>query len=402
MGYLDDNTDVVTNHNVYILGAGFSKNAGLPLLSGFLNEMRSSVNWLKKEERLELTATREVLLFRKRAASAALRVNLNVENIEDLFSLAAASGEEAAAENISTAIAATIEYSRSHAQTLGPMEVAAKADFPIPQSWAKTGGDEYKTRFEVQLYDQYAGLLNGDLCDHQDYMDNTVISFNYDTILEDALLRIGVPIDYGFQKDWVEYDEGWQSAQTKNKQLKLLKIHGSINWFQHKRELQNLTVYKTYNDGYTKGRVALIPPTWRKDFSGPLSDVWRGAIHALREATRIIFIGFSFPDTDAHIKYLLAAGLQENISLRNIYCINPSPGVKDNFLKIIKRDLEDQKIAMFCPIYTSQLINRFARQTDSYPARFNRPISNGVSITPFTLSGEESQDGERPWNEMFP
>ena len=400
MGYLDDDTDVVTNHNVYILGAGFSKNAGLPLLSGFLNEMRSSVNWLKKNERPELRATRGVLLFRKRAASAALRVNLNVENIEDLFSLAAASGKEADAENISTAIAATIEYSRTHAPNLRPMEVTAADDFPTPPSWTKTGGDEHKTRFEVQLYDLYAGLLNGDLCAPQDYMANTVISFNYDTILEDALLRIGVPIDYGFQKDSVEYDEGWEKAQTKNQQLRVLKIHGSINWFQRERELQNLTVYRSYNDGYTKGKVVLIPPTWRKDFSGPLSDVWRGAIHALREATRIIFLGFSFPDTDAHIKYLLAAGLQENISLRNIYCINPSPEVKDNYLKIIKRDLEDQKIATFCPIYTSQLINRFARQQDSYPARFNRPMSQGISIAPFTLSGEEGQEGERPWNEL--
>src|SRR5882724_4713804 len=132
MGYLDDENDVVTNHNVYILGAGFSKNAGLPLLSDFLNEMRSSVNWLKKQNRPELKLTRDVLLFRKRAASAALRVNLNVENIEDLFSLAAASGEQADAENISTAIAATIEYSRSHAQIHRPMDVAAAADFPVP------------------------------------------------------------------------------------------------------------------------------------------------------------------------------------------------------------------------------------------------------------------------------
>src|SRR5688572_18577411 len=108
MSRLDDETEVFTNHNVYVLGAGFSKNAGLPILKDFLNEMRSSVNWLKQEGRPELTATRDVLLFRKSAASAALRVNMNVENIEDLFSLAAASGEESDANNVSNAIAATI------------------------------------------------------------------------------------------------------------------------------------------------------------------------------------------------------------------------------------------------------------------------------------------------------
>src|SRR5258705_4363446 len=95
MGRLRDeqNTKVFTNHNVYVLGAGFSVDAGIPVLNDFLYETRGSLNWLKRHDRSdELNATREVLLFRKEAASAALRVNLNVENIEDLFSLAEASG----------------------------------------------------------------------------------------------------------------------------------------------------------------------------------------------------------------------------------------------------------------------------------------------------------------------
>lgn len=116
MSHLDDDTDVFTNHNVYILGAGFSKNAGMPVIKDFLNEMRTSLNWLKQEHRAEAAATKEVLLFRKHAASAALRVDLNVENIEDLFSLAAALGQEDLTENISAAIAATIECCRQHKQ----------------------------------------------------------------------------------------------------------------------------------------------------------------------------------------------------------------------------------------------------------------------------------------------
>ena len=129
--------------------AGFSKNAGMPLLKDFLNEMRSSVNWLKAGRRSELEATREVLLFRKSAASAALRVNMNVENIEDLFSLAAASGEESAADNISTAIAATIEYCRQQAEQPSILDVVVSTNSPVPTSWKKTNeGDERKTKFD--------------------------------------------------------------------------------------------------------------------------------------------------------------------------------------------------------------------------------------------------------------
>lgn len=399
MSHLDDETDVFTNHNVYVLGAGFSKNAGLPVLKDFLNEMRSSVNWLKKEERPELTATRDVLLFRKSAASAALRVNMNVENIEDLFSLAAASGEESNANNVSNAIAATIEYCRQRAMRPQTLNVTVTSNTPVPSSWNKTNeGDETKQRYTAELYDLYAGFLSGDLCEDSQYMKNTVISFNYDTLLEDSLLNIGVPVDYGFGRVNVAYDESWTEMQGVKKKLTVLKIHGSVNWFINDRELGDLTVYRSYNDGYSKDgdpyyRVIIVPPTWRKDFSGPLIDVWRRAIMALRTATRIIFLGFSFPDTDSHIKYLLAAGLQENISLRNIYCANPDISVKDSFFRIMKQDLERQKIAEFLPIYTSNLLNSFARQYHSYAAHFNRPLSNKFSIDQFTLPGEERAFG---------
>jgi len=71
----EDDTEVCTDNNVYILGAGFSAAAGIPVLNNFLYDMRSSVSWLLANNRLdELSAVREVLNFRKRAASAALRV----------------------------------------------------------------------------------------------------------------------------------------------------------------------------------------------------------------------------------------------------------------------------------------------------------------------------------------
>src|SRR5258708_2792398 len=102
-----------TNHNVYILGAGFSADAGLPVLGEFLSKMRGAVEWLSSEPRrqTEFEAVKEVFRFRKEASGAALRVNLNIENIEDLFSLAAASGRYPLSQSVSTAIAATLDYS---------------------------------------------------------------------------------------------------------------------------------------------------------------------------------------------------------------------------------------------------------------------------------------------------
>jgi hypothetical protein len=82
---------IFSDHNVYILGAGFSADAGIPVIKHFLNVMRDSLNFLRDQGReWERKAVEDVLVFRKEAASAALRVKLNIENIEDLFSLAAA------------------------------------------------------------------------------------------------------------------------------------------------------------------------------------------------------------------------------------------------------------------------------------------------------------------------
>src|SRR6266436_1423071 len=79
------------DHNVYILGAGFSFEAGLPLINNFLVRMRDSHEWLKAQGRLaEADAVQKVLEFRLKAASAAYYVNLDLENIEELFSLASA------------------------------------------------------------------------------------------------------------------------------------------------------------------------------------------------------------------------------------------------------------------------------------------------------------------------
>src|SRR6266850_1358348 len=154
-------TEVFTDNNVYILGAGFSAAAGIPVLNNFLYDMRSSVSWLSANKRLdELSAVREVLNFRKRAASAALRVNLNVENIEDLFSLAAASGQYPLADSVSTAIAATVAYART-TRNQPDIFVSIKHGVHTSDNWELRVPADEVNKYMVPLYDLYAGLLSG-------------------------------------------------------------------------------------------------------------------------------------------------------------------------------------------------------------------------------------------------
>src|SRR5439155_23630500 len=72
------------DNNVYILGAGFSAEAGLPVISSFLARMRDAVDWLDTYDRVtEREAIERVLEFRHESAAAGYRINIDLDNIED-------------------------------------------------------------------------------------------------------------------------------------------------------------------------------------------------------------------------------------------------------------------------------------------------------------------------------
>jgi hypothetical protein len=169
----------------------------------------------------------------------------------------------------------------------------------------------------------------------------------------------------------------------------VLKLHGSVNWYApglDQREdvlatlakdgltlegepvseaegtsfvnrvsaaLQRVTVYDSYDclkREVKDGIPFLVPPTWSKTLSAPLTNVWREAVKALRTATRIIIMGYSIPPTDLHFKYLIAAGLQENISLRKIFFVNS--GLADQSSD--KQQLEERLFRLFRPEHFDQ------------------------------------------------
>ena len=47
----DQVSKAYNDHNVYILGAGFAQEAGLPLIKDFMNQMRDAAAWLEEHPR---------------------------------------------------------------------------------------------------------------------------------------------------------------------------------------------------------------------------------------------------------------------------------------------------------------------------------------------------------------
>ena len=331
--------ELENDHSVYILGAGFSCDAGLPTMVPFLQRMRDAHPWLLAQGRTREAAVIEsVLDFRLKAASAAYRVPLDVENVEHLFSLASARGEEEWAANVSLAIAATLDFAEKSAEPrYMRLENTNPPRIKIPSHWVEKQASP--PICFAPLYDFICGVLVGGY-PPSEYRRTTFVSFNYDTVVEKALENLGVRYTYGFSRGPggdANFNGGTRSEPRGEPEcVELFKLHGSVNWGLKAGPGRPLTLYRDYDSlraavdsDDAKPAPVLLPPTWRKDFQGALSKVWDQAVEALRTATRVVILGFSMPETDLHFRYLIAAGLQDNISLREIVVGNPAPDAAD-------------------------------------------------------------------------
>jgi hypothetical protein len=352
------------DHNVFILGAGFSAEAGIPLISGFLNHMRDSVAWLQDHGRTdEADAIGRVLAFRLAAASAAYRVPLDIENIEELFSLASASEGDALTKDVTLGIAATLDYALTAATPKTCEVIVDPSGWNAPKSWVRPAPPSLdagspKQDYRCPLYEFYAGLIAGFFNERRAGAANTIVSFNYDLLVEDALLGLGIPFGYGFKKQTVGCDSTAHCAQggQASAALPVLKLHGSLNWAIPGTRGGKMTVFGNYADVRAKALTpVLVPPTWRKVFNGQLGNVWDAAVRELASATRIIILGFSMPATDVHFKYLLAAGLKNNISLRQILFVNPvATKLAERVVQVLRQDQIDSRVVTLVDATTAQ------------------------------------------------
>ena len=152
----------------------------------------------------------------------------------------------------------------------------------------------------------------------QGLLDRTIfISTNYDLVIDDAL---GWQIDYGVEFSGPGPNPFGSQGAAAAPAVKLLKLHGSLNWlycpvcnnlnsYESKAVLSLMSEGKPTNQcGFCRSVMSpvIVPPTFYKDMSRVfLSSIWNKTENALREVNHVIFCGYSLPDADMHIKYLL-------------------------------------------------------------------------------------------------
>lgn len=146
-------------------------------------------------------------------------------------------------------------------------------------------GFEGIRRLTSFCYDPHPKLMN-------------VVSTNYDRILEYVWGYYGFHFTDGFdQHELSEFDEN----NFKEKEIiNLLKVHGSLNWFDVDHEVRKLSTDFGYDP-------VMIPPgknKYRTTHNSPYRELMQKSDDAIKKAPSFLVVGFGF--NDEHITPLVS------------------------------------------------------------------------------------------------
>lgn len=159
----------------------------------------------------------------------------------------------------------------------------------------------------------------------------TILTFNYDTLIEHAVSTLPLHPDgvfgwhlYQVPIHWAAAREGWALlAGERPTTFGLLKLHGSLNWwYSGPGSPPGDTVHGTNmkpkwghgpdsdEDLAVTDKVRLVvPPTLQKEpfyENSILRAQWRMARERLATADRVVLMGYSLPPTDLTSRLLLS------------------------------------------------------------------------------------------------
>lgn len=353
---------------VLFLGAGFSKDAGLPTISEFGDESSDQLSRLKsphnkRKSTQYLTEAGGIFVkFQGHCEKAKRFINLDTNNMEEIFCIAEVlkeakindldlDGKDIPGEDLYTKIKIWLWKIYQQCPPLNPAKKISKETIEAYDSFI----DYLKNR-------RLAGRL-------------TVLTTNYDLIFEYFAWKGGIPCIYPFNKNTVEsldvFDgkksEYYVSFEPNDRGPIICKLHGSINFFNLKKQDKSFGI--SY-DIATKGDhptvpnpprpaifmliaiselqqklrklngeidLAIIPPTYAKLHVFPwLQDTWGSSFRALENATHIIFIGYSFPESDGFIRAMISGAMASRMAQTEpyVFVVNPDISAPDRYQRI--------------------------------------------------------------------
>jgi len=342
----------IPNKTVYVLGAGFSMDSGAPSQAQIiqniyqLNEQSDSKKnakakpWLKM---MDSFLSNQLLVSEKEK---------HFYTLEDIYTPI----DKSLTEMVSFREFTPIELLELK-DALNRLVILA-----IRESISKSKKDKSTIeQFARHLVKHCKGRLQNEMNDTM-----SVITTNWDIMLDNAIYSIlcsepkpkgmaflGV-IDYccyisSLDEKAADITPGLYALGKGGYNIKLLKLHGSLNWLQcPKCQRLYVSLHKKFAGGYVYSRmycrhceknfkqkehssnqlrISLITPTFLKDLSNIQNKlIWQNAGLELSEASTVVFIGYSLPHADFEFKQLLSRMIPSETRIEVVLTEYDDPG----------------------------------------------------------------------------
>jgi hypothetical protein len=126
--------------------------------------------------------------------------------------------------------------------------------------------------------------------------NDAIITFNYDRVLEMA------------------HQADVRASASPVAAPRISKLHGSVDWSydEHRRLVKGQNPWSIIADPTKDVALGVPGPAKIMSSANEFVQEWNHAAHALRSADIIVFIGYRFPETDSHAKQTLLTAIREN------------------------------------------------------------------------------------------
>ncbi len=330
---------------VYVLGAGFSKDAGYPLQARILPKLQA----LRKAPRLD-PSSRE---SRARSSSQEIRKRYqgliracSFPSVDELLR----ERPRLCLEDIFTFLDQSIERRDSYREFtwIDLEEHRISFNAAILSVFHLCGESKTDTTFYERLA---ASMIFRRISAGRAGDPFAIVSVNWDSLIEDSIYACisrahvegEIDVDYGCFSNALGTSPHTPSITQKAKgmfNVKCFKLHGSVNWLlcpacnrlfsglgsdEKEWELYALkracSVCESLRPPESPGKTPqlepfFVTPTYVKQFNNPhIQMVWHNAYIELAEAQKIVFIGYSLPPSDYHVRTLLLRALNPSADI---------------------------------------------------------------------------------------
>ena len=319
-------------NRVFIIGAGFSADAGIPLTTDLLGDAIEQIRLEEPEIFRELNSIVEH--YYKIESDA---IDYRFIDLSELLTILHF-------EEISY-------YASKHKKEIGQSEIVSAIRYYLSKVVA----------MKTPAYDNIPEFYHK-FVDSLKHFD-VVLSFNWDCLLESLLLKRSINFNHNFKF---------------NNTIMIAKPHGSINWSSKKdsnlnvnwsaigllRHLGDSEVYfsndlltkENWNSSFTQSKFdpLIVLPGLGKSFDVlKLSPYWSNLSFAVGFAKQIFILGLGLPEDDFLLSKMLMNIFPQTNDDTDIIIVNPDPYSRSNYSFL----LGDRKVQFVCEKLSNRIFN---------------------------------------------